>query len=229
MKNYIFIFFVVGLFISGCSSIQTEKSNRVEQRIIFPQYSLTYDADSETLIASAQFNTNNPAGTFIKLSSNSSITFNENRLKATENRENFRFYYTYKSTETLPQKAVFEYVNDDKKQFTNAIHIHSFELKERTYFFKTKEEKVIPFIGKALNENETLEGVVTNNNHEIINTFFPILRERSILISADMISLNSGRYFLHFIRRESSSKVNALDRGGLIEVEYHSKKIEVEI
>jgi len=52
MKRVIFLFtFFTSLIfiISSCQSVEREKSNQVEQRLIFPQYTVSYDAESGNL------------------------------------------------------------------------------------------------------------------------------------------------------------------------------------
>ena len=50
MKRVIFLFtFFTSLIfiISSCQSVEREKSNQVEQRLIFPQYTVSYDVNRE--------------------------------------------------------------------------------------------------------------------------------------------------------------------------------------
>ena len=78
-KSHLFIYIFTSLIfiISSCQSVEREKSNQVEQRLIFPQYTVSYDAESGNLTATAQFNLNNSAGSLIQLSSKSEVLFNQ--------------------------------------------------------------------------------------------------------------------------------------------------------
>ncbi len=228
MRNNLLVLIIINLIFCNCSSIKVEKSDKVEQRIIFPQYSVIYNSDNETLVASVQFNKNNPAGILIKLSAHSSVSFNGNLLKMVEQKENGRLFYQYKNAESFPKKVVFEYINDEKNIFINSITINSFEIKEKKKKITSKGEKIyFSFSGSTFSEDETLEAIFSNEQNEVLYTFTPEVNNNRVIILPEMVPVKNGRYFLHFVRRENSSKVNAMDRGGLIETEYHSKKVEI--
>jgi len=226
------IFTIVGLFLTCCSSVKTEKSDKVEQRIIFPQYTISYDAENEIFSASAQFNLNNPAGTFIKLSSRSKVTFNGETLKSKEDKEGGKFYYTATWNQPLPKECLFEYVNNEQEVFLNKIDLNSFELEGNTFSISKESGATFSFKGKKLNEDETLECFIATdkeNEESVLCSFFPEISGHSVQFFPRMLSVSPGNYYLFFIRRKSSTEVKALDRGGLWETEYCSKKVKVQI
>lgn len=228
----IFILIVVGLFLTCCSSVTTERSDKVEQRIIFPQYTISYNAENETFSASAQFNLNNPAGTLIKLSSRAKVTFNGEKLKAEEDKNEGRFYYAGTWNQPIPKECLFEYVNDDQEIFLNKIELNSFELEGNAFSISKETGTTFSFKGKILNEDETLECFIATDKEieeSVLCSFFPEIIGHSIQLFPEMLSVSPGNYYLFFIRRKSSTEVKALDRGGLWETEYCSKKVKVQI
>lgn len=228
----IFILIVVGFFLTCCSSVTTERSDKVEQRIIFPQYTISYNAENETFSASAQFNLNNPAGTLIKLSSRAKVTFNGEKLKAEEDKNEGKFYYAGTWNQPIPKECLFEYVNDDQEIFLNKIELNSFELEGNAFSISKETGTTFSFKGKILNEDETLECFIATDKEieeSVLCSFFPEIIGHSIQLFPEMLSVSPGNYYLFFIRRKSSTEVKALDRGGLWETEYCSKKVKVQI
>lgn len=234
MKRVIFLFtFFTSLIfiISSCQSVEREKSNQVEQRLIFPQYTVSYDAESGNLTATAQFNLNNSAGTLIQLSSKSEVLFNQKKLKLIEDKENQKIFYSIKSDEILPKKLIFEYTNDIKNTFINKVYINPIVIRGKDIKINKQEGVVIPFIGETFSLDETLDCIITVNN-TIISNFSPdINSERKIIFlsPSNLANINNGEYTLHFVRRQSSTQVFAMDRGGYWETEYFSKKISISI
>lgn len=237
MKKVIFLISFSFLFsfvfmLSGCQSVEREKSNHVEQRLIFPQYTVSYDAELENLTASAQFNLNNSVGTLIQLSSKSEIFFNQKKLKLVEDKDNKRIFYSIKSDDMLPKKLIFEYTNDDKSTFINKVYMNSFVVKEKNIRINKQKGVIIPFFGKRFSSDETLECIMTTTNNTIISNFSPDLNaeRKTVFLSPSIFSnLNNGEYMLYFVRRQSSTQVFAMDRGGYWETEYFSKKIAISI
>lgn len=230
LKNCFFT--IIGILVMGCSSIKTERSDKVEQRIIFPQYMVSYDAENETLSASAQFNLNNPAGMLIKLSSRSKVTFNREKLKPLEDKDEGYFYYVGTWNQPLPKECLFEYINDDQEIFLNKIEMNAFELEGNISSINKESGATLSFEGKVLNEDETLECFIATdkeNEESVLCSFFPEIAGHSIQIFPEMLPMSQGNYYLFFIRRKSSTEVNALDRGGLWETEYCSRKVKVQI
>lgn len=228
----IVILTIVGFFLTCCSSVPTERSDKVEQRIIFPQYTISYNAENETFSASAQFNLNNPVGTLIKLSSRAKVTFNGEKLKAEVDKDQGRFYYSGTWNQPLPKECLFEYINDDKEIFLNKIELNAFELRGNTFSISKETGATFSFEGKFLNEDETLECfIVTDKENEesVLCSFFPEINGHFVQIVPEMLSVSLGNYYLFFIRRKSSTEVKALDRGGLWETEYCSKKVKVQV
>jgi hypothetical protein len=232
-KSHLFIYIFTSLIfiISSCQSVEREKSNQVEQRLIFPQYTVSYDAESGNLTATAQFNLNNSAGSLIQLSSKSEVLFNQKKLKLIEDKENQKIFYSIKSDEILPKKLIFEYTNDIKNTFINKVYINPIVIRGKDIKINKQEGVVIPFIGETFSLDETLDCIITANN-TIISNFSPdINSERKIIFlsPSNLANINNGEYTLHFVRRQSSTQVFAMDRGGYWETEYFSKKISISI
>jgi hypothetical protein len=110
--------------------------------------------------------------------------------------------------------------------------MNSFELEGNTFSFSKESGATFSFKGKILNEDETLECFIATekeNKESVLCSFFPEISGHSVQISPQMLSVSPGNYYLFFIRRKSSTEVKALDRGGLWETEYCSKKLKVQI
>lgn len=211
---------------TACSG-SVVRSDKVEQALIFQQYNVTYDAESGELVATAKFNENNAAGASIRLSDNAQVTFNSAEMRR-EKEASSVIYRVKQSAEALPDALAFQYQNDDGQIFDNALQLKTFALKTDRLRLHRATENVFTFSGSVFLENEILEAVLVKED-EIVGTLYPeIIDSHKINIDfGDLPNFQAGEYALYFVRIVSSIEVNALDRGGLWETEYQTKRYEV--
>ena len=216
---------------TACHSVKTTSSDDVEQRLIFQQYFVKYDANEELLTATAKFALNNNSGEQLRLSRKSSVDFNGEDLEAMEAGD--AFFYQWEDNVDFPKEFVFTYQNDDKRNFTNAVVLSKFELKDKKCQLSKAGLNELAFSGKAFTDSETLECVILQEgafDDKSACSIFPVILDAStIRINGEDLTLAAGEYEMYFIRRNSSTDIKAMDRGGLWESEYDSKKISVEI
>lgn len=218
---------------SSCSSVETIKSDTIEQRLIFQQYFIQYNANDSTIEATAQFNVNNGAGASLKLTGKSCVTYNDEELKGTSNKSENTFQYTLHSDGALPQHSSFTYMNNDNQKFVNNIPVNRIELKAAKSVLSKTAKNTLAFNGQPLGDNETLECVITLRSNDENKYNFQCYQDTEnphmIVIFGEDIDAPTGEYEMQFIRRNSSSEINAMERGGLWETEYLTKKTLVDI
>ncbi|MCQ2285596.1 MAG: hypothetical protein MJZ76_01825 [Bacteroidales bacterium] len=224
---------ILVLVLASCGSVKTTSSADIEQRIIFPQYFVHYDAADGALIATAKFNENNSVGSAIKLSGSSRVSFNEEELKSETNKKEKSYAYVLRKETDFPKDFIFTYVNNDEQTFSNVIHIMKFEPQKSDLTMSKTGSCRILYNGPECTENETIECVIYHADAEDGQTEIPCYQDtenaHAIVILGEDLDLAEGKYEMQFIRRNSSSEVAAMDRGGIWESEYFSKKIAVDI
>ena len=236
MKNIICNLILTTIFITlfqGCTSVETVKSDDVEQRIIFQQYFIHYDAADSTTIAIAKFNVNNGAGTALKLVSGSYVKYNGEKLSGEADKNDNTYQYTLRRHEALESVNTFTYLNNDKQEFSNNVEINPFELQASQAELSKSDKNTLQFKGKPISENETIECVLTQQDNAENSYPLPCYQDNNnpqmIVIFGEDIDAPAGKYSMQFVRRNSSSEISAMDRGGLWETEYLSKTVNVTI
>lgn len=217
---------VLAFVLTACNS--SVSSSRVEQRIIFPSYSVYYDAEAQTLTATVAFQTDNESGDYIKLSKNSSISFNQQSMKQLSDGEKECFYMcTQKDVEAFPDRLNFEYQNDDGDVFTNELKLKSIQISD--FSLRKNETNVLKYKGAAIDEDETITLILKNGEkrYEIL----PDVGDNHQLIIDDSMlrDIKSGNYDGFLQRTSYSTSVKAMDRGGSSETTYYSKIYKITI
>ena len=229
ISNIILTTFCLIMFY-GCSSVETVKSDDVEQRIIFPQYFIHYNADDSTTVATAKFNVNNGAGAALKLAGGSNVKYDGEKLSGAANKSDNSYQYTLRRHGALNPKSAFLYTNNDGQEFTNQLNINSFEVNTAKVELSKSVTNTVKFSGKTLDENETLECVMTQCGNEensfSVSCYQDNDNSHMIIIFGEDIEAPAGEYEIQFVRRNSSSEISAMERGGLWETEYLSKKVK---
>lgn len=217
---------VLALLSASCGSSVT--SNKVEQRIIFPSYSAHYDAAAQTLAATATFQTDNESGEFIKLSKNSSVSFNQQSMKQLSQSDKKCFYmFEQDEVAAFPDLLNFEYKNDDGEVFINELHIKSIQISDLT--LRKNENNVIKYAGKSLNEDETITLILRDGDKQY-EVLPEVADHNQLLVESYMLrDIKSGTYEGYLLRTNYSTSVNAMDRGGSAETTYHSKNYKITI
>lgn len=211
---------VLASLFTACNS--SVSSSKVEQRIIFPSYSVYYDAEAQTLTATVVFQTDNESGDYIKLSKNSSISFNQQSMKQLSDGEKECFYMcSQKDVEAFPDRLSFKYQNDDGDVFDNELKMKSIQISDIS--LNKKEVNVLKYKGKDIDEDETITLILKNGDKQ-----YEILPDvgdnHQLLIDNSMLrDVKSGSYEGYLLRTSYSTGVNAMDRDGSAETTYHSK------
>lgn len=211
----IIILLILALLLASCDS--ELRSDKVEQRIIFPSYVIDYNAAQTILEAKVCFQSDNESGEIIKLSKNSSIHFNNENLKW-----NSGVYSLKKNDEkNLPDTLVFQYQNDDENIFINRLHLKSIEFSDCT--LNKNASNQLNFKGKKIEDDESVTLILTSGDlhYEILLTE---TENNTLLIeAANLGEVTRGTYAGQLLRTTYSTDVNAMDRGGSIEINYLSE------
>jgi hypothetical protein len=215
------------LFIS-CNTANYKMSNAIEQRIIFPQYQVQYDAQTRQLEATVSFTVDNPAGLSVKLSDKSSITFNEEHLKFEQDDSTKRYFYRL-TMDTLPKLLQFRYINDEGTVFENSLSMNKLEINSgHTITISKSLGAVLSYSGQLFRQNEENEETVScqlsRQEKEPFYFTIDILDNHQISIRNYMLyDVPTGKYECRFVCEKSNSDINAMDRGGLITSSYLTK------
>ncbi len=229
-KSFIFSITAIAILFVSCQSDNYTLSDQVEQRLVFQQYHISYDANTELLHATARFSLNNPTGITLKLAKKSRINWNNEELSGKSTTDD-GYIYTLNKKIPYPEKSTFEYINNDGKIFSNEPYIPFFEINESgTISIDREKGAVLSYTGKKFREEELLFCSLFQNN-ELVSTFEPDIPEgKTITISTNVLyNLKPGNYTCRFTRSYSSSDIRALDRGGWYDSEYLSKTTDLKI
>lgn len=226
VNHKILLFFALGFLFCTCSSVIT--SNKVEQRIIFPSYSVHYDASTQILTATVTFQKDNESGEYIKLSGDSYIFLNEDALKQMSDKEHSCFYFLEKKDiEKCPDNLQFNYANDEGKIFSNPMIIRTIQISDVN--LNKNQDNSLSYKGTAIDEDETITLVLKNHKQQY--ELQPEVRDNNLLfVSASMLrDVKAGTYEAYLLRTTYSTSVKAMDRGGSAETSYHSKSYKITI
>ena len=226
--KYLFVLVVITLFFSCCSK-KHQPSDRVEQRVVFQQYSIRFDHEKAAFLANARFTLNNPTGISIKLTKESKVFFNHHLLKESYHDEGYE--YSFQSDSKLPDQFEFQYVNNDCDTFTNKFFMKTFEIENPNFSSWHKNSRVfLTYVGQKFSDDETLFCVLYQNNELVTTIELGLPDRKNFYISADYFSdIPNGKYNCQFIRSFSSSKINGMERGGNFECEYYSKMVPISL
>ena len=226
VHHKILLFFTLSLILTACNPCV--KSNKVEQRIIFPSYSAQYDAATQSLTAIVTFQKDNESGEFIKLSSDSYVFFNQDAMKQMSDKER-PCYYFFEKTDVAecPENVMFSYNNDEGRIFSNQLNIKSIQIAEVS--LSRNQDNLVKYMGLPLTEDETISLVLTKDDHQY-EISPDVAENNNLLISASMLQeLKAGTYDALLQRTSYSTSVKAMDRGGSAETGYHSKSYKITI
>ena len=226
LHHKILLFYTLSLILSACTPCI--KSNKVEQRIIFPSYSAQYDAATQRLTATVTFQKDNESGEFIKLSSDSYVFFNQDAMKQMSDKERPCYYFFEKTDVTeCPETVQFNYANDEGIIFANQLKIKSIQINDLN--LNKNQDNLLKYKGVALDEDETISLFLTKEDKQY--EILPEVDENNqLIINVSMLQdLKSGSYEGHLQRTSYSTSVKAMDRGGNAVTTYYSKKYNITI
>ncbi|MBR4536828.1 MAG: hypothetical protein IKO62_09310 [Bacteroidales bacterium] len=226
VNHKVLLFFVLSLILCACSSVIT--SNKVEQRVIFPSYSVHYDASTQILTATVTFQKDNESGEYIKLSDDSYIFLNEDALKQMSDKERTCFYFLEKKEmENCPENLQFNYANDEGKIFSNQLTIRTIQISDAN--LNKNQDNSLRYKGTAIDEDETITMVLKNDKHQY--ELQPEVADNNLLfVPASLLQeVKNGTYEAYLLRTTYSTSVKAMDRGGSAETSYHSKSYKITI
>ncbi|MBO4655651.1 MAG: hypothetical protein J5644_08905 [Bacteroidales bacterium] len=211
---------------AACHPVVT--SNKVEQRVIFPSYSVHYDATEQTLTAQVTFQTDNESGEFIKLSGESDVLCNQDAMKQMSD-DDKPCYYFYERTEMTdcPEVVNFSYVNNEGNEFHNRLKIRIIQISDMT--LSKTQDTPFGYKGTAIDEDETITLVLKKDKQQY--ELQPEVADNNMLIvPATMLrDVKAGTYEAYLLRTTYSTSVKAMDRGGSAETSYHSKSYKITV
>jgi hypothetical protein len=203
-------------------------SDKIEQRTVFPQYQVQYDAQTLQFEAVVYFTVDNPAGLSVKLSDKSSITFNKMHLDLEQDDSTKRYFYRL-TADTLPKLLQFCYINDAGAIFENELTMKKLEITGGNSITISKSlGAVLCYSGQPIIANKDNEEIVScqlsQQGKEEIHFTVDIIDNHQISIKDYMLfEVPIGKYECRFLREMSHSDIKAMDRGGIITSSYITK------
>ena len=227
-KNYCKILIITSLILAFAACHPVVTSNKVEQRIIFPSYSVQYDAAAQILTAIVTFQTDNESGEYIKLSSDSYVFFNQDAMERKSDKEHPCYYFFEKTgVNACPENVMFSYNNDEGRVFSNQLGIKSIQIAEVS--LSRNQDNFVKYKGSPLTEDETISLVLIKDDHQY-EISPEVAENNTLLVSASMLQeLKGGTYDAHLQRTGYSTLVKAMDRGGNAVTTYLSKTYKITI
>lgn len=229
--NYKLLFLISFVFfLFSCNSNKYKKSDTVEQRIIFQNYTLSYDAEKTSLSVKVSFTCNNPSGISLILRKGSEVTFNGEALEGDFDEKEGYCYKEIFAGE-LPAKLLFRYQNNEQRIFDNYLKINKFEIKNSSNPIISKNSGIaLSYSGPGFSDDEVLICKFFQGDQNGIAIEPRILSSSVIEITPELVrNVPAGKYECQFIRTLTSSDVKSMDRGGWYSSEYISKKVKITI
>ena len=228
-KYYLPFFILSTIFIlSSCNSDKYKKSEKIEQRIIFQNYAVSYNAGTEMLDIKAFFTVNNPGGISLSLSNGSNVIFNGKSLDG-DYFDDEGYIYHDEFEGKLPSKLRFQYRNNDNNVFDNRLKIKKFDVKNQERLIISKSTgAILAYLGPAFSDEDLLLCTLLKGEKSI-TTFEPGIRSsKKVEFTPELlINVPAGTYECYFTRTLTSSDVKSMDRGGWYSSEYISKKVKI--
>lgn len=228
-KYQIPLFILCVIFIlSSCHSGKYKKSEKIEQRIIFQNYAVSYNAGTEILNVKASFTVNNPSGISLSLSDGSKILFNGKLLDGDYYDEEGYIYHD-KFEGKLASELLFQYRNNDHAIFDNKLKINKFEIKNPENLVISKNiGAMLNFRGPAFSDDEVLLCTLLKGEKQVAALEPGIRSSEKVELTPELlINIPVGGYECYFTRTLTSSEVKSMDRGGWYSSEYISKRIKI--
>jgi hypothetical protein len=228
-KYYIPLFILSVIFIlSSCISGKYKKSEKIEQRIIFQNYAVSYNAGTERLYVKASFTVNNPGGISLSLNDGSEVIFNGKSLDGDYYDEE-GYLYLDEFDGKLPSELLFQYRNNDDNIFDNRLKINKFEIKNLEQFVISKSAgAMLNYRGPAFSDDEVLLCTLMKGEKSVATLELGIRSSEKVELTPGLLTdIPAGAYECYFTRTLTSSDVKSMDRGGWYSSEYISKKIKI--
>ncbi|MDL2296721.1 hypothetical protein LJC53_06110 [Bacteroidales bacterium OttesenSCG-928-C03] len=228
------------LLFAGCQPKKYANSDKIEQRLVYQQYSAVYYAGEESLVVFADFYENNPTGTSVRLVKPSSISLNDSPMSILKNddieivgksRNKDIVSYHYSGNGKLPLSLRFNYINNDKVSYQNEFVISTIEPKVAAAKISKQSGVSIAYNGSAFSDNEQLYFSLWRKDGKEFDLYPLDMPEQGkiFIYPEDIIDVENGEYDLHFHRFSYSSDIKGSERGGSMEGEYVSKKMKITI
>jgi len=220
--------FIIGLLatvlLAGCQKKNTfTDSDKVDQKHIFQFYKAIYDAGSGKMAVTAVFHMNHRSGEKLHLTEPSKVIVNGQEMEINDQGD-----YTSsigKYIQTLP----FEYTNNNSQQFKNSIITNTIAFKQENITLNKNKTTHIAIKAEPFMESESVSCTLTKKD-ETVELDFDFENGR-LTVTPDMLDpVQPGEYTARLVRKNYSSRLKGLDRGGEWESQYvsPSKKITIE-
>jgi len=219
-KSKYFLLFYVLL---GLLSCRKENSEKVDQDDIWARYRVIYRSDLGSTYLRANFRHNNSNGENLRLSSNSSLTFNG------EKPNYIGSFISYEIVMNSRMDEVdFVYSDIEGNVFENNVKISGIELPEIDTLY-SDSVIFIPWIGDSLTENEIVYLYIEGNNAYKL----PFIKTDTIgstgvyLNPNNIADLDTQEVTIHF-ERHLINEVNGTSAGGISQGLFISKNKKVQ-
>ena len=225
MKTRLFLIELLALLLlTGCHKKPSfTDSDKVNQNKIFQFYKASYDAESGKMNVTVMFRVDHRSGEKLHLSDPSKVTVNGQVMEINEQGD-----YTCsigKYLKVLP----FEYTNNDNQQFKNSITTNTIAFNQENITLSKTNTTRVKIKADPFEDSESVSCTFTKDNETVeIDLNFA---NGWITVTPDELEpLQTGEYTARLVRKNYSSQLQALDRGGEWESQYvsPSKKITIQ-
>lgn len=228
MKKQFFVVLIIFVssllvFLSSCDS---EESSYVDQRRIYTDYELFYNANLDITYARATFKFGNAAGTLLELSDDSYVTFNGDTLGFVN-----LFAYYEREYAGFVENGTFRFVDLDGNTYENSIEIHEIAYPDSIEDIVQNQSYEFDFAGTPLGDDEnvslTLEGPL---NGDMRSFFQDDIAATSIILSAAKTAeLGLGENTAFMDRKYIPALMQSPDVGGKISGRYRPVNTTVQV
>lgn len=160
-------YLIIALIAFSFTSCQKEESSSVAQDRIYTIYEVVYENDRDVTTVKAVFRFGNEAGTLLKLSTPSSVKFNNDQLNYDETFSYYHFEYAGQ-----PKAGTFTWTDYEGKEYKNNFaSLASAELPETLTTLKKSESYSMSWVGTPLADKAWLTVTFNVNNSGVFKIF----------------------------------------------------------
>ncbi|PLW93381.1 MAG: hypothetical protein C0592_06335 [Marinilabiliales bacterium] len=221
-----FIISVISLMVLSCVSNEVADSDKVSQEEIYQTYRVTVDATDQTVTGFASFRFGGSAGTTLRLTAGSNVTWNGNEMPQLQNIFLGAFYEKTESASLMAEHS-FVFTDTEQKSYTNVIEMMPAEPENVPSEYKASKSLKLSWVGQPLRDGEVLTCNLKDSSftHSVS---IDLVGATSIEIKpSDWNQTKKGLVNLSFERTYKQDLKEATHLGGTIKAIYVSKSYPI--
>lgn len=222
-----FTWLIILLFFSGCRD--AKDVDEMDQNLIYTNYEMTYDSESDLTVVKANFRHLNAVGRQLKLTGGSNVRFNNELLPEVNELLTNATYYE-KEYAGLVLQGTFTWTDADGKVYNNTIEMQTAEVPTDLNEISVTTDYEFFWTGDHLNHDERMQlrFDVLGGSAKTYNQNNAFSESITIPVS-DMENLAPGSAQLSLERRFRPGLTERTTSGGRITAEYKSPVKSVDL